>query len=79
MKSDDEKRMQANSVFIEYEVEAKDLAGALYSVQILDTNDRDEIMGGYTRLERTRHMIDILLLRGPEAFDIFLQALDDNG
>ena len=79
MRSDDERRMQINSLFIEHEVEAKDLAGVLYASQIIDGNDRDEILGGSTRLERTRRMIDILLLRGHEAFDVFLRALDDSG
>ena len=79
MRSDDERRIQVNSVFIEHEVDAKDLAAALYASAIIDCNDRDEILGGCTRLERTRRMIDILLLRGQEAFDVFLRALDDAG
>ncbi|KAK7504251.1 hypothetical protein BaRGS_00004555 [Batillaria attramentaria] len=79
MRSDDERCIQINSLFIEHEVEAKDLAGALYASQIIDSNDRDEILGGTTRLERTRRMIDILLLRGPDAFEIFLTALEDSG
>ena len=40
MKSDDERRIQVNSLYIEHEVEAKDLAGALYASQIIDSNDR---------------------------------------
>ncbi|KAL8564535.1 hypothetical protein ACOMHN_003293 [Nucella lapillus] len=79
MRSDDERCMQVNTLFIKHEVDGRDLARVLYASQIIDNNDRDEILAGGTRLERTHRMIYILLLRGQEAFDVFLRALDDAG
>nr|KAG5711909.1 hypothetical protein BaRGS_026350 [Batillaria attramentaria] len=45
-----ETKQMINSLFIEHEVEAKDLAGALYASQIIDSNDRDEILGASLHL-----------------------------
>ena len=80
MKDRDMQCMKMFSVHIEQEVDAKDLVPYLYSVNIIDYNDKDEILRlGTTRLERIRTLIDILHNRGPDAFSHFVQALNLKG
>ena len=79
MRSDDELKVQRNVVFIEDEVEATDLTGSLFSAQVIDGNDKDDIHAGRTRLDRVRRMIDILLLRGHCAFSELIISLEIAG
>ena len=50
----------------------------LYSRSILSENDRDEILALKTQLAKSEKLLDVLPKRGPEAFDNFVQFLDEN-
>ena len=50
----------------------------LYSRSILSENDRDEILALKIQLAKSEKLLDVLPKRGPEAFDAFVQFLDEN-
>ncbi|XP_041354836.1 uncharacterized protein LOC121372534 [Gigantopelta aegis] len=80
MRDRDVQCIKTFSVRIEQEVDAKDLVPYLYSVNIIDYNDKDEILRlGTTRLERIRTLVDIIHHRGVDAFSHFTQALNLKG
>ena len=79
MKPLEEKSIQLNALVIENEVEGKDLTSHLFSVHIIDSRDKFEIHSGRTRLERIRRLLDIIVLRGPDAFSEFVISLELSG
>ncbi|XP_041353233.1 golgin subfamily A member 6-like protein 22 [Gigantopelta aegis] len=79
MRTEEEKAIQLNALVIENEVEARDLTSHLFSLHIIDSRDKFEIHSGRTRLERIRRLLDILVLRGPDAFGEFVISLELSG
>ena len=51
----------------------------LFSREILDENDRQEILAETTTHYQSLHLVDLLPRRGSQAFPVFLQALHGSG
>ncbi|GFO00586.1 hypothetical protein PoB_002709100 [Plakobranchus ocellatus] len=79
MMSEDEQRVQLNAVFIEDEVDGADLVTSLFAARIISVDDKDSITSPATRVDRTRRLLEIILLRGPLAYHEFLLALESQG
>ena len=58
---------------------ARKVVEELYSRGILDSDDREEILAETTTQFQVLKLLDFLPLRGPKAFDVFLQALRECG
>ncbi|XP_071079545.1 golgin subfamily A member 6-like protein 25 [Haliotis cracherodii] len=79
MKPADEKCMKVYVMEIEDVVEARELTAKLFSENILDREDREKIDSGETRKERTRRLLDTIVMRGERSFSVFVQALQSRG
>ncbi|XP_048259054.1 vimentin-like [Haliotis rufescens] len=79
MKYGDELCIQKNIMKIEETIEAKELTGPLFARQIIDVHDMGSIDMGPNRQERARRLLNILLFRGSEAFQGFLESLEVMG
>lgn len=51
----------------------------LYSQEILDMDDREDVLAERTTRHQVWKLLDLLPRRRPEAFDVFLQALRECG
>ena len=45
----------------------------------MEETDRDEILAEKTNAHKAWHLLDLLPRKGPEAFPVFLQALNGSG
>ncbi|RUS90590.1 hypothetical protein EGW08_001678 [Elysia chlorotica] len=79
MMSEDEQRVQLNAVFIEDEVDGADLVTSLFAARIISADDKDSITSPGARLDRTRRLLEIIMLRGPLAYQELLVALESQG
>lgn len=79
MMSEDEQRVQLNAVFIEDEVDGADLVTSLFAARIISADDRMSITSPSSRVDRTRRLLEIIMLRGPLAYHELLMALESQG
>ncbi|GFR71722.1 hypothetical protein ElyMa_003821000 [Elysia marginata] len=79
MMSEDEQRVQLNAVFIEDEVDGADLVTSLFAARIISADDKVSITSPSSRVDRTRRLLEIIMLRGPLAYHELLVALESQG
>ncbi|XP_067682007.1 ELKS/Rab6-interacting/CAST family member 1-like [Haliotis asinina] len=79
MGEDEETIIRVNTPAIEGCLEVKDINSILLAKGILDFTDRQEIESAFTRIERAKRFIHIIINRGPKAFKEFIFALREKG
>ena len=60
-------------------INVRKVTEVLFSRDILDENDREEILAQTTTQYKALHLLDLLSRRGSEAFQVFLEALYGSG
>ena len=60
-------------------IDATRITQQLFAEDILEETDRDEILAEKTNAHKAWHLLDLLPRKGPEAFPVFLQALNGSG
>ncbi|XP_041379366.1 caspase-2-like [Gigantopelta aegis] len=79
MKQQHEDIIQTNWTYLLKEIDAKDLKDHMFEKNILDQDDLDEIRSEKTRKKRTETFMNKLLRAGPDAYDVFIAALEKAG
>ncbi|XP_067681773.1 calponin homology domain-containing protein DDB_G0272472-like [Haliotis asinina] len=79
MKPAEETSIKVHVMEIEDVVEARELTAKLLSEDIIDREDREMIDAGETRKDRTRRLMDVIVMRGERSFPVFIQALQSRG
>ena len=78
MDDSDRKLLKVNRMDLVRDLDVDTATSFLYSKTILSENHRDEILALKTPLAKSEKLLDVLPKRGPEAFGVFVQFLDEN-
>ena len=77
MQRADADRLRANRVHIVADLDVHRVLDRLIASFLITSEDRELICSKPTAQERARLLLDILPTRGPDAFGIFVQALNE--
>ena len=81
MRKDHERKIMKNLVALKQDMDAKDLVDWFIQEEIFDFADND-IINGYnpnTASNRNNAFFKLLFNSGPQAYEVFLKALERNG
>ncbi|KAH9524128.1 Immune-associated nucleotide-binding protein 12 [Bulinus truncatus] len=77
LKPEDEECIRVNYLYLQKQLEAKDIVNFLYQHKVISLNDKERICEGKSQLERNEELLNRLLRCGPgEAFNWFLKSLE---
>lgn len=81
MNEEQKKKIFANIVFLRDNLDAKDILDYFIEKMIFTLDHKDEIVSQIpnTRLKRNDKFLEILMRSGPQAYDVFLYALEQSG
>jgi len=77
MQEEDRKTLQRNRQALVKDLEAKRVASLLYSREIFSIDDKDEVNAKATASEQRETVLDILPRKGPRAFRVFCDVLEE--
>lgn len=75
MEESHRKVLQKFRLKISRNINPRKITEVLFTRGILDENDRELVLAQTTTQEKALYLLDLLSRSGPEAFEVFLQAL----